>query len=383
MTQKRKKIIYVITRSNWGGAQRYVFDLAVHLSKDQFDVVVACGGNGPLVEKLAETGVHVIPIPHLERDINIIKEVVSLYSLWLIFQKEKPDIIHFNSSKAGGLGSVAAFVSKFTANNLSLKIIFTVHGWAFNEERPYWQKMLIVFFSWLGGLFQNKIICVSRCDYDAAVRYRIVPKRKLVMIHNGIEEERFLSRDEARRTLSVPEHIFIAGTNAELTKNKGIIYLLEASRHMQEPVMFYIMSDGEERRTFEQFINQHNLQNKVKLAGFLPNAKQYLKAFDIFILPSVKEGLPYALLEAASAGVPVIGTAVGGVPEIIEDGTNGLLVPPRNSDALARAIKKLMASPELRMRFSEANVQLVASKFSFASMLEKTTSLYLETAKIF
>ncbi len=96
----------------------------------------------------------------------------------------------------------------------------------------------------------------------------------------------------------------------------------------------------------------------------------------MFILPSIKEGLPYTLLEAASAGLPLISTYVGGIPEIIEDGKNGLLVPPKNFNALAEAIKKLVANSELRMRFSEANPELIKEKFSFESMLQKTKSLY-------
>ena len=253
-----------------------------------------------------------------------------------------------------------------------------MHGWVFNEDRPLWQKTIIIFLSWLGGLFQNKIICVSQYDYEAALKYHIAPKRKFVMVHNGIafDEEHLLPRNEARRLLHIPEQVFVAGTNAELTKNKGIIYLLEAATHIQESIIFYIISDGEERNMFERYISEHNLQNKVKLAGFIPNAKQYLKAFDIFVLPSLKEGLPYALLEAAFAGLPLISTRVGGIPEIIENGKNGFLVPPKNSNALAEAIKKLMVNPELRMRFSEANLQLVNNKFSFESMLQKTKSLY-------
>lgn len=374
----KKKIIYVITKSVWGGAQRYVFDLATHLLKEQYDIAVACGGRGALVQKLKEKNIRIISIPHLKRDINVRKEVLSLFSLWRIFQKERPDIIHFNSSKAGGLGSVVAFASKFTANNLKLKIIFTVHGWAFSEDRPYWQKKIIIFLSWFGALFQNKIICVSQYDYSAALQYRIAPKRKLAMIHNGItiDEKYFLPRNEARQKLNIPEKIFVAGTIAELADNKGLAYLLEAAIKIQEPVLCYIIGEGENRKQMEEYIAKHNAGKKIILVGFISDASRYLKAFDVFVLPSIKEGLPYALLEAASAGLPLIGTRVGGIPEIIEDGKNGFLVPPKNSDALADAIKKLGANPELQNRFSEANIQFVKDKFSFESMLPKTILLY-------
>ncbi len=239
---KRKKIIYVITKSVWGGAQRYVFDLATHLPKDQFDVAVACGGNGLLVQKLVEKGIRVVPISNLRRDINIGKELLSFFSLLRIFIQEKPDIIHLNSSKAGGLGAITAFKYKLLTFNFRCRTIFTAHGWVFNESRPWLQKMIIIFLSWLGALFQNKIICVSQYDYKTALKYHIAPKRKLEMIHNGIsgEEQHLLSRDEARKKFNISEDVFVAGSIAELTKNKGLHYLLEAAEKISEPILFYI-----------------------------------------------------------------------------------------------------------------------------------------------
>ena len=363
----------------WGGAQRYVFDLATHLPKEQFAVAVACGGNGLLAQKLNEKGIRVIPIPHLERDLNIGKELFSLFSLLRIFIQERPDVVHLNSSKVGGLGAIAAFTYKFLTFNFQPITIFTAHGWVFNEDRPQWQKMLIIFLSWFGAFFQNKIICVSQYDYEVALQYHIASKRKLTMIRNGIavEEQYLLSRNEARKKLNIPENIFVVGSIAELTNNKGLVYLLEAAAKTQEPILFYLIGEGEKYKQFEEYIKNYNLTHKVILAGFILDAIQYLKAFDIFVLPSLKEGLPYTLLEAASAGLPLISTRVGGIPEIIEDGKNGLLVSPKNPDALAEAIKRLVASPELRMHFAEINLQLVKNKFSLETMLQKTKSTYL------
>src|SRR3989338_2523185 len=153
----RKKVLFVITKSNWGCAQRYVYDLATHLPQETFDPVVALGGSGMLKTRLEEAGIRTISIPSLERDINLIKELQSLKYLWHIFHQEHPDIIHLNSSKIGGLGSVVAayfrlylkcqqlfniFLSKskkttLNTNSCSLITIFTVHGWAFNEERNF------------------------------------------------------------------------------------------------------------------------------------------------------------------------------------------------------------------------------------------------------
>ena len=112
-----KKVLFVITKSNWGGAQRYVYDLAINLPKESFEVKVALRGEGLLKQKLEENNIQTIQIPHLQRDINATRELLSFFSLIKIFNKEKPDIIHLNSSKAGGIGAAAAIVHKLWTKN--------------------------------------------------------------------------------------------------------------------------------------------------------------------------------------------------------------------------------------------------------------------------
>jgi len=153
--QRKQKILYVITKSNWGGAQRYVFDLATSLDKNLFDVVVVCGGNGLLKEKLQSENIKVVSLKTLERDINIKKELLSAKELYKIFKTEKPDIVHLNSSKAGAIG---AFVARIVGIK---KIIFTAHSWAFNENRSFYSKIIIEFIHWLTVFLSHKTIAVS------------------------------------------------------------------------------------------------------------------------------------------------------------------------------------------------------------------------------
>ncbi len=167
------KILYLITKSNWGGAQRYAYDLATNLPKD-FSIAVACGGSGPLVQKLREKNIRVINISKLERDINLFSEFVVFFQLLKLFTTEKPDVIHVNSSKIGGLGAFAGRLSGVP------KMIFTVHGWPFNEDRPLWQRKIIYFLTWLTILFSHKVITVCTADYNQ------FKSKKVVLTHNGI-----------------------------------------------------------------------------------------------------------------------------------------------------------------------------------------------------
>jgi len=384
MTAK-KKVLYVITKSVWGGAQRYVFDLATNLPKDRFEIAVATGGTGPLFSKLRDEDIRTIAIPGLERDIHILKEFLTLWHLFKIFHQEKPNVIHLNSSKIGALGAFAAFIYKLVACRLSLATIFTVHGWGFKEERPHWQNFLIWLTTWFSSLFQNKIILINTTDFETAKKF--IPERKLALIFNGINSPDFLPREDARAffaekiRLPVATNTKVLGTIAELTKNKGVNYLLEAVNQMFMRfnlinLKVVIVGSGEDENKLRNQINKLGLQNSVHLVGFLPDAPRYLKAFDIFVLPSLKEGLPYTIMEAMSTGLPVVASRAGGIPDLVTDGKNGLLVESKNSKALADTLEKLIKKPEEIKRMGNESLKIMRNRFQLQDMVEKTSNLY-------
>ena len=385
---KRKKILYIVTKSLWGGAQRYVYDLAAHLPKERFEAVVAAGGSGPLFAKLNTLGIRTIAIPAFERDIGIVREVRAFFQLLRMFLREKPDVVHLNSPKAGGLGAVAAFLYKTlypTPSTLTPRTIFTVHGWPFNEPRPQWQKMLMYFFSWLGALFQNRVILLNQADFETALRF--IPKRKCVLIPNGISIPDFLPRTEARRILSerigrpISDDTILIGTIAELTKNKGITYLIDAINQMRNKkqelrIKVTIVGDGELREELKEKIKHLRLEDSILLSGFIPDASRHLTAFDLFVLPSLKEGLPYSIMEAMAAGLPIVATRVGGIPDMITDGREGVLVEPRNAHSLAYAVGRLIQNPDLRRALGSAARARAARDLSLPRMVERTMTLY-------
>src|SRR3989344_4502679 len=235
----REKILYVITKSVWGGAQKYVYDLATNLPKDRFETVVATGGNGPLVEKLEQALIRTIALPVLQESGGFFEVIFSLINLHALFtlikilRTERPNIIHLSSSKIGGIGGVAAFIFKLS-NFFTFKprVIFTVHGWPFNEARPWWQRGVVFIGSWFSVLFQNKVVLIDTPDYRTAAKF--LPRRKLVLIPNGIGEIDFLPGEEARSFLArkigrpITSDTVLIGTIAELTRNKGLPILLSA-----------------------------------------------------------------------------------------------------------------------------------------------------------
>ena len=379
--ERGKKILYVVTKSVWGGAQKYVYDLATNLPQDKFEVAVVTGGNGPLLEKLENKQIRVIKLYGVTKNVNFLQEVESLFSLLKILKLEKPDIVHLNSSKLSGLGATAVFIYKLLTFNFGLSTVFTAHGWPFNEDRNFIARGVIYFFSWLTALLADRVINITKNDYKQSLKFILLPRNKFIYIPNGISEQNFMPRAEARKILGLGEKQFIIGTIAELTKNKGLCHFIDAVNQMKLQITNYklqalIIGDGEDKEKIKNQIYSLALQNYVVLAGFIQNAERYLKAFDVFVLPSIKEGLPYVLLEAMAAGLPVIASRIGGVPDLIEHGKNGSLITPKDFWGLATELEKMMSSPEKYKRLGEEAEKTIRTKFLFRDMLQKTIILY-------
>lgn len=302
----KRKVLFVITKSNWGGAQRYVFDLATHLPQE-YATSVAYGQLGLLAQKLQEAGVAVHPIKSMQRDVSLWADIKSFFELYWLFIQEAPDVVHLNSSKAGGVGALAAWFAGIK------RVVFTAHGWPFWEPRGRVARALIWTASWLTALLADKVICIS--EFDAKVA-RTMPfiKHKVVRIYNGIGPIDFGSGEAIRSAF--PAGARIVGTIGELNKNKNHIALIE-DVHKNSGMYVAIVGEGELRAMLEAKIKEYKLEDRVKLFGFMP-AEDVLKGFDVFALPSLKEGLPYVLLEAKQAGLPIEASRVGGIPEIVD-----------------------------------------------------------------
>jgi glycosyltransferase involved in cell wall biosynthesis len=373
VSQRKIKILYAITKGNWGGAQKYVYNLATSLPKDQYETIVAMGEGTELAARLATQDIRAIRLARSGRDVKIVKDFFLLLDLIQLFREERPDIVHLNSSKMGALGAIAARLARIP------RIIFTAHGWAFNEDRPRWQRGLIALTHWLTIILSHQTICLSEQEKSQVDNWPGV-KNKLQIIRNGIEPINFLPQATARAELSpaLEPDTFWLGTIAELHQNKGLDFLIEAISQLapdHPELKVVIIGEGEEHAKLEKLIAAKNLVNRIFLIGQHREAGQYLLAFDLFVLPSRKEGLPFALLEAGQAGLPVIASRVGGIPEIITDNT-GLLVEVGNIAELTDTIEKVISHPDLITHLGHNLQKKIAQEFSLGRMLTATLTLY-------
>ena len=190
--KSKKKVCFVVTKGVWGGAQKYVYILATSLPKNQYDVVVITGEGNVLKSKLEEKNIKTYEIANLKRDISIISEIKSFISIFKILRKEKPDVLHLNSPKAGGLGAVAGRLCRVP------RITQTIHGWTFNEDRKTSAKIVIWFFSYITTILCHKTIVIAEREEKQG---KIMPfvKSRITLIKNGIEPILFKEKDLSKK----------------------------------------------------------------------------------------------------------------------------------------------------------------------------------------
>lgn len=360
------KIFYGITKGNSGGAQKYVYDLATHLPADIYEVSVVSGAPGLLCDKLKAQNIPVFVLRSLNRNINPLRDLTSFFSLLSLLRKIKPNILHLNSPKMGLLGAIAGRIyNLLTPKTYHLSIIYTSHGWPFYEYRPWLVKIFFRILCWKITWLCHEVIVISRAEQT---------NKNFHLIYNGISEINFLSKAEARQKLNLPENSekLVIGTIAELHKNKGLEYLLAAMKNIDAKLV--IIGGGELESELKLKASSYHLSPT--FAGAIPDAARLLPAFDIFVLPSIKEGLPYVIAEAGLAGLPVIATRVGGIPEVIENNVNGILVAPKNVTELKLALEKLIKNPETRKTMGEKLRETIRNNFMFAKMLTETRGVY-------
>ncbi len=379
VSKSRTKICYVITKGVWGGAQKYLFALATSLPQDKYEVFAIVGTGGILKSKLEEKGVKVFEINSMQRNMSLMREVKSFAQIFNIIRKIEPQVLHLNSPKASGIGSVVGRLL------LVPKIIQTVHGWSFNENRNVFSKALIWFFSWITAVLTTKTVTISKSEKNQALRMPFVSENKILLIKNGISKIKYIEKDVVRDALlhrvgrnvnDFPKDTLWLGTISELTKNKGLRYTINALSEVKVPFVFFVIGEGEERENLEGLIFEKGLQDKVFLLGFIDIANLYLKAFDIFTLTSMKEGLPYSIMEAGGAAVPVIASNIGGIPDIVENNKSGILVKKGSIPEIKKAIETLGKNPEKRVEFGNKLKQKIEKDFDIEQMIKKTVALY-------
>jgi glycosyltransferase involved in cell wall biosynthesis len=336
----RPRLLIVITLAETGGAQQYVAQLLPALP-ERFDVVVAAHGTGPLREAAKNAGVRFVPLRHVRRSVNPIRDALGLVELIRLCRRERPHIVHANSSKAGILARLAAVAARVPIR------IFTVHGWAFRAHAGLASRLYL----WADRLVSpltTLTICVSASERSAGIAARTCRAGRTVVIPNVVD----VNAAQVARLDGAPSRVISVG---RLKAPKDFVTLTRALARVSSPYFeAQFVGDGPDRATVEAEADTLGLDGRLRLLGDRADVPALLARSDVFVLSSTSEGMPVSVAEAMAAGLPVVATAVGGVAELVVDGETGFLVPPRDAGALAAAITRLLADPVLRRRMGSS-----------------------------
>jgi glycosyltransferase involved in cell wall biosynthesis len=356
------RVLLLITLAEVGGAQAYVASLLPALA-GRFDVVVAAHGRGPLRAAAEDAGIRFVELDHVRRPIDPWHDLAGFVELVRLLRRERPDILHASSSKAGVLGRLAAWAAGVPIR------IFTVHGWAFGAYSGPASRL----YRWADRLARpvtTVTICVSEQERAAGIRAGTCSAERTVVIRNAVS---LAGRPRAGHENPRPLLVAVGRLKAP----KDFVTLVRALA-LLPPDSFeaLIVGEGPDRATLERELRQLGLEAHVRLAGERHDVPDLLAAADIFVLPSVSEGLPVSVLEAMAAELPVVASRVGGLPELVKDGETGLLVEPRAADELAAALGRLVADRGLRRRLGAAGRAYLHSDFDPEAFARAHVDLY-------
>ncbi|HDN73575.1 MAG TPA: glycosyltransferase [Archaeoglobus sp.] len=351
-----------------GGLQQVVVNLCKFINKEKFNVSVLClRALGPFTDEVRQMGikVHFLPQPQNGTD------YFSFLKVAKILRKEEIDIIHTHNTQPFVDGTLGALLS-----GRRITIVHTDHARDFPDKRRY------MFAEWLMSHFAYKVVCVSEHTCQNLIKYEKISPKKVLTILNGIDGSKFdmeIDREQKKRELGLSGYDPIIGLGVRLTEQKGITYLLQAMpeviKHFPN-IALVIAGEGPLEEDLKKEAELLGIKRHVHFVGPRLDMPELLKLFDLYVLPSLWEGLPMVLLEAMTAGCPIVATNVGGVPAALRHDKSGVLVPPADPETLGLQIVKLLDDVDARKRYSENGIKIFHEKFSAENMIQKYEEVY-------
>lgn len=337
--------------------------------------VQAAGGEGRETGVIQNQGFcyHTVP---MARDISPIRDYMAFVQLKRLIKEEKYDLVHTQTSKAGLIGRLAARSAGVPI------IVHTCGGWPFHKFLPRVVRAFYIMLERFAGARCDAIIVVSKKVEKEAFQFKIAPPGKITQIHNAIDLKRFYpydidEREGLKTKLGIPSGKIIIGCISRLVPDKGIEIFLAIARKLRnnKSLVFVLSGDGPLRAKLERRVLEYGLKDKFIFTGYLEDTAPYLNTFDIFCLPTLREGFGVIFAEAQACGVPVIANDIEPLDEVIKSGHSGILVPTGDVDAFCRAIEEL-SSPAVRSRMAREARAYVEKKFDAQEANEKMFNLY-------
>ncbi len=379
----RKNVVQIITRMVPGGASNIVFDL-IKFGSDRYDITLITGIEDlplNLNEKLPNISIKIVP--ELKRNISPLHDFIATRKIISLLVKQKVDIVHTHTSKAGFIGRIAAKYCKIPI------IIHTTHGLIYIPDSnipgipdfSIVNKMFLILERW-AGKYTDALTVLSNAEKKMCHTLNLANEQKVHTISNGIDLERYTKNEDAgnavRKSLGIDQSEIVILSVGRLTSEKGHSFLLKGffrllDRH--ESIRLIIAGDGPERINLESQISDSSNTQNVIFSGYSNDIPSLLSAADIFVLPSLYEGFGLAIIEAMAVGLPVIASNVGGIPEIINSKNNGFLFKKGDVTELTEQLNELVMNRQKRTELGR-NALKTSKKYSLQKMLDSYYALY-------
>lgn len=364
-----RDIVYVQQGHMFGACENYLLKLMKGIDSTKFNISLIYPAYFTLEPFVQEAVNYEVKVYEYSPDVSGIR---AFYQFLTLFKKIQPDIIHFNDPCIRAILASTPFTKPVK--------IMTHHTPELNRA-----------YSWKGDILEkvafhglDYVIFTSEYDRRTGITKDGLLKRNSFVIPLGINMRRFTENfnpKNVRVELGITEKTGIVGTVARLAKQKGHIYLIKAAEVIAESfdpneIKFVLVGDGELKEELEAEIENRGLKNFFIFTGYVENVPQYLNIFDVFVMPSVFEGQCLAVTEALAMGKPVIATSVGGIQSAIEEGKNGLLVPPKDPSALADAIVWMFDNYEKAKEMGQIGRKKAMQEYTEEKMVQRTQNLY-------
>lgn len=358
-------VLQLITGLDIGGAERLLLSTARRLNSNKYRIIVCyLKGKGSLLEDFKRFGISVIGLGMRNR-----LDFTALFKLVKLIKKERIGLVHTHLIHAHIIGRIAAKLA-------GVPIIISTEHNLYNRGRKY---LLLNLIDRITTRFTDRMVAISEAVKDSIVESGRIRASRVSVIYNGIDTNEFKRISIKREGFPINPAPSVVGMVARLDSQKGHRYFLEAASQVVKDipgVKFLVVGDGPLKEKLRTQTTKLGLSKDVIFTGPARDIPQILDTLDLFVLPSLWEGLPSVILEAMAAGKPVVATAVGGIPEIVKDGQMSLLVPPRDPDALAQAIIKLLQNKELAQRMGQAGRRWVKDHFTIDKTVAQTEEIY-------
>ncbi len=386
-----KKVIHVITRLDYGGSAQNTMLTALGHDRAQFELLVVAGYPGRWdaqggqvateenCRRLEKADVRWMLLPSLTREVHLLKDMQALWQLTRLFWQERPALVHTHTSKAGVLGRVAAWIAKVPV------IVHTPHGHVFYGHFGPTRSWLFLQIERVLSAMTDRLIALTDAERQDHLDRHVGHADRFAVVPSGIDRERFgLARAQGKQQpewFGCPPDALIVGSVGWLTDIKGHKYLIEAVSKLKKDfpsLHLVIVGSGDRHDALLQQAELAGILDAVHFLGHRDDVEACLAGMDLFVLPSLNEGMGRALVEAMAAGLPVIASRVGGIPAVISHEHTGLLVPPGNADALADAIRRLLDRPDWARQLGLAAGRSVDSRYGSRSMVRVIESIFAE-----